>query len=115
MARDDRRADEQAKVPELAWLRRVVTGLALAMGLGIVALVAILWLRLSQPPLPDLPAALRRRRPVSDRVVAQAELAGAIRGAIAEGKPLPRLEVYSSQGQKLDPADCHRQRVVAEG
>ena len=48
--------DEQAKVPELAWLRRVVTGLALAMGLGIVALVAILWLRLSQPPLPDLPA-----------------------------------------------------------
>ena len=56
MARDDRRADEQAKVPELAWLRRVVTGLALAMGLGVVALVAILWLRLSQPPLPDLPA-----------------------------------------------------------
>ena len=43
-------------MPELAWLRRVVTGLALAMGLGIVALVAILWLRLSQPPLPDLPA-----------------------------------------------------------
>ncbi|WP_273503282.1 DUF6476 family protein [Paracoccus sphaerophysae] len=58
MARDDRRADEQAKVPELAWLRRVVTGLALAMGLGIVALVAILWLRLSQPPLPDLPAGI---------------------------------------------------------
>jgi DNA-binding HxlR family transcriptional regulator len=33
----------------------------------------------------------------------------------AEGKPLPRLEVYSSQGKKLDPADCHRQRVVAKG
>ncbi|MEN4796000.1 winged helix-turn-helix transcriptional regulator [Pantoea agglomerans] len=33
----------------------------------------------------------------------------------AEGKPLPRLEVISSQGQKLEPADCHRQRVVAEG
>jgi len=32
----------------------------------------------------------------------------------AEGKPLPRLEVYSSQGQKLDPTDCHRQRVIAE-
>ena len=32
-----------------------MTGLALAMGLGIVALVAILWLRLSQPPLPVLP------------------------------------------------------------
>lgn len=58
MARDDRRADAAAKVPELAWLRRVVTGLALAMGLGIVALVAILWLRLSQPPLPELPAGI---------------------------------------------------------
>ncbi|WP_442798270.1 winged helix-turn-helix transcriptional regulator [Pantoea vagans] len=33
----------------------------------------------------------------------------------AEGKPLPRLEVRSSEGQKLDPADCHRQRVVAQG
>lgn len=33
----------------------------------------------------------------------------------AEGKPLPRLEVYSSQGKKLNPADCHRQRVVAKG
>jgi len=33
----------------------------------------------------------------------------------AEGKPLPRLEVYSSQGKKLDPADCHRQRVAAKG
>ncbi|KYN65388.1 helix-turn-helix domain-containing protein [Pantoea agglomerans] len=33
----------------------------------------------------------------------------------AEGKPLPRLEVISSQGQKLEPADCHRQRVVADG
>ncbi|WHQ73850.1 helix-turn-helix domain-containing protein [Pantoea sp. Lij88] len=33
----------------------------------------------------------------------------------AEGKPLPRLEVYSSQGKKLDSADCHRQRVVAKG
>lgn len=33
----------------------------------------------------------------------------------AEGKPLPRLEVISSQGQKLEPADCHRQRVVAKG
>lgn len=43
-------------MPELAWLRRVVTGLALVMALGIIALVAILWVRLSQPPLPELPA-----------------------------------------------------------
>lgn len=45
-------------MPELAWLRRLVTGLALVMGLGIVALVAIFWLRLSQPLLPVLPAAI---------------------------------------------------------
>lgn len=45
-------------MPELAWLRRLVTGLALVMGLGIVAVAAILWVRLSQPPLPDLPAGL---------------------------------------------------------
>lgn len=56
MALDDKQADAQAKVPELAWLRRVVTGLAVVMGLGIIALVAILWVRLSQPPLPQLPA-----------------------------------------------------------
>lgn len=45
-------------MPELAWLRRLVTGLALVMALGILALVAILWLRLSQPPLPVLPDGL---------------------------------------------------------
>lgn len=46
------------EVPELAWLRRLVTGLALVMAFGILALVAILWLRLSQPPLPVLPYGL---------------------------------------------------------
>lgn len=45
-------------MPELALLRRVVVGLALAMGLGIAAIAAILWLRLSQPPLPVLPEAI---------------------------------------------------------
>ncbi len=45
-------------MPELALLRRVVVGLALVMGLGIAAIVAILWLRLSQPPLPELPGAI---------------------------------------------------------
>lgn len=45
-------------MPELAWLRRLVTGLALVMAFGILALVAILWLRLSQAPLPVLPDGL---------------------------------------------------------
>lgn len=58
MARDHRADGGPAEVPELAWLRRLVTGLAVVMGLGIVALVAILWLRLSQPPLPVLPDGL---------------------------------------------------------
>ena len=49
-------ADQQ--VPDLRWLRRLVTGLAVVMGLGIVAVVAILWVRLSQPPLPELPPGL---------------------------------------------------------
>ena len=37
MAGDDRGTAGAAKVPELAWLRRVVTGLALAMGVGELA------------------------------------------------------------------------------
>ena len=39
----------------LRWLRRLVTGLAVVMGLGMVAVVALLWLRLSAPVLPELP------------------------------------------------------------
>ena len=42
-------------VPELRLLRGLVTGLALVMGLGMIAIVALLWLRLGQPTLPDLP------------------------------------------------------------
>lgn len=45
-------------MPELAWLRRLVTGLAVVMGLGMVAVAAILWVRLAQPPLPQLPPGL---------------------------------------------------------
>ena len=44
-------------MPELAWLRRLVTALALVMMLGIAVVAATLWLRLS-PPLPELPAAI---------------------------------------------------------
>lgn len=43
-------------VPELRWLKALVTGLAVVMGLGIIAIVVLLWMRLSQPMLPDLPA-----------------------------------------------------------
>lgn len=42
-------------VPELRWLKMLVTGLAGVMGLGIIAIVVLLWMRLSQPMLPDLP------------------------------------------------------------
>lgn len=31
----------------------------------------------------------------------------------ANGEPLPELAVYSAQGQRLDPADCYRRRVIA--
>ena len=45
-------------MPELRWLRMLVTVLAGAMVLGVTAIAAILWLRLSEPPLPALPANL---------------------------------------------------------
>lgn len=47
--------------PEARFLRRLVTGLAVVMGLGMVAIVAILWLRLSAPAtgeMPPLPAGI---------------------------------------------------------
>ncbi len=44
-------------VPMLRYLRALVTSLAVVMGLGIVAITAILWLRLGAgAPLPQLPA-----------------------------------------------------------
>lgn len=48
----------------LRWLKRLVTGLALAMGAGILAIAAVLWVRLGPgaapppAPLPVLPAGL---------------------------------------------------------
>lgn len=42
-------------VPELRLLKALVTGLALVMGLGMVAVVAMLWIRLGQPAMPSLP------------------------------------------------------------
>lgn len=59
MDKDDTDWKTAAKsVPELRLLRWLVTGLAMVMGLGMVALVALLWLRLGQPMLPDLPDAI---------------------------------------------------------
>lgn len=45
-------------MPELRWLKFLVTSLAVIMGLGMMAIVALLWMRLSQPMLPDLPASI---------------------------------------------------------
>lgn len=43
----------------LGYLRALVTSLAVVMGVGIVAIVAILWLRLGTAPLPELPDAIK--------------------------------------------------------
>lgn len=40
----------------LRWLRVLVTSLAAVMGLGVLVIAALLWLRLSEAPLPRLPA-----------------------------------------------------------
>ncbi len=39
----------------LRWLRILVTSLAAVMGLGVLVIAALLWLRLSEAPLPELP------------------------------------------------------------
>ncbi|MCJ1899056.1 MULTISPECIES: DUF6476 family protein [Paracoccus] len=56
MARDDRLdAGPEEALPMLRWLRILVTALAAVMGIGMLVIAALLWLRLSQPPLPELP------------------------------------------------------------
>ena len=56
MAEDDTDWKAATKaVPELRFLKALVTGLALVMGLGMVAVVLMLGLRLNQPMLPELP------------------------------------------------------------
>ncbi|KGJ04602.1 hypothetical protein IT41_09595 [Paracoccus halophilus] len=42
-------------LPMLRWLRILVTLLAAVMGLGVLVIAALLWLRLSEASLPDLP------------------------------------------------------------
>ena len=59
MARDEDNWKVVAKtVPELRLLKTLVTGLALVMGLGMIAIVALLWFRLGQPVLPQLPESI---------------------------------------------------------
>ncbi|MDO5643068.1 MAG: DUF6476 family protein [Paracoccus sp. (in: a-proteobacteria)] len=59
---DQARAEDEAKlpdpVPHLRFLKLLVAGLAVAMVLGLAAIVTILWLRLNAAPLPDLPASV---------------------------------------------------------
>lgn len=56
MAQDDNDRNGPAKAPpEVVWLKRLVTGLAVVMGAGIIAIVAILWVRLGTAPEPMLP------------------------------------------------------------
>lgn len=60
MAEDDTDWKAAAKaVPELRFLKTLVTGLTLVMGLGMIAVVAMLWLRLGQPVLPELPGNIK--------------------------------------------------------
>lgn len=56
MGDDDSDWKRAAKaVPELRFLKALVTGLAAIMAVGMVAIVALLWARLGQPVLPQLP------------------------------------------------------------
>ncbi|MFN3277671.1 MAG: DUF6476 family protein [Paracoccus hibiscisoli] len=74
MAQDDTDWKVAAKaVPELRFLKTLVTGLTLVMGLGMVAVVAMLWMRLNQPVLPELPAAITLPQGVQSRAVTFAQ------------------------------------------
>ena len=53
-----REAEAQPMPAEVRFLKWLVTGLALVMGGGMIALVALMWVRLGAAPLPDLPAAI---------------------------------------------------------
>ncbi len=56
MARDDKmEPGPEEALPMLRWLRILVTSLAVVMGVGVLAIAALLWLRLSEAPLPELP------------------------------------------------------------
>lgn len=79
----------------------MVTGLALAMGVGILSLVAILWLRLSQPPLPVLPEGV-------------ALPAGARAAAVTFARDWTVVVTEAGEVLVYDRAGQLRQRVAAE-
>ncbi|KJZ30880.1 hypothetical protein TW83_12095 [Paracoccus sp. S4493] len=56
-------------VPELRFLKTLVTGLTLVMGVGMIAVVALLWVRLNQPVLPELPDAITLPQDAQTRAV----------------------------------------------
>ena len=90
MARDDKAEAEVAEaLPMLRWLRILVTALAVVMGLGIMVIVALLWLRLSAPVLPDLPEAITLP-------------AGAAPAAAAPVGPDPALAALQSRVGELE-------------
>ncbi|WP_338048955.1 DUF6476 family protein [Paracoccus salipaludis] len=86
-------------MPELAWLRRLVTGLAVVMGLGMVAVAAILWVRLSQPPLPELPPQLALPE-------------GASAAAVTFGRDWTVVVTEAGEVLLYDRSGALRQRVV---
>ena len=56
MARDNKmEPGPEEALPMLRWLRILVTSLAVVMGVGVLAIAGLLWLRLSEAPLPELP------------------------------------------------------------
>lgn len=85
--------------PQLRWLKRLVTGLAVVMGGGILAIVALLWLRLSVPVLPVLPAS------VTLPEGARAETVTFSRFGIVVLTQTGKVLIYSPQGALLDQFD----------
>ncbi|MEQ3642392.1 MAG: DUF6476 family protein [Paracoccus sp. (in: a-proteobacteria)] len=70
MAQDDTDWKVAAKaVPELRFLKTLVTGLTLVMGVGMIAVVALLWVRLNQPVLPELPDTITLPQDAQTRAV----------------------------------------------
>lgn len=70
MAQDDTDWKVAAKaVPELRFLKTLVTGLTLVMGVGMIVVVALLWVRLNQPVLPELPDAITLPQDAQTRAV----------------------------------------------
>lgn len=74
MAQDDTDWKAAAKaVPELRLLRTLVTGLTVVMAVGMVTVVGLMWMRLSRPALPDLPAAIALPQGAQARAVTFSE------------------------------------------